>query len=204
MQSGAKCAGYRSPALVVLPIGVMALVYVDPIVLRWFIAPLVLLALVALASGWRYHGRPTVPASLGVGVLAGFGGGAVQIARAAAADLLAQRRQQRGDRARQHHGLFRACRPLLAMVMYYLAARCSPARRSCSRFCSACHSRWRWRPASIRFTARARCSTAASPTSSSRSPAMRQPAGVRLVAVTFSERYALIFCTSASDTSKLA
>ena len=64
---------------VVLPLGVLALVWVDPLWLRWFIAVLVLLALATLAAGWRYHGRPTLAASLGVGALAGFGGGAVQI-----------------------------------------------------------------------------------------------------------------------------
>jgi uncharacterized membrane protein YfcA len=63
----------------VLPLGAMALVLVDPLSLRWFIAALVLAALAALASGWRYHGRPTLAASLGVGALAGFAGGAVQI-----------------------------------------------------------------------------------------------------------------------------
>ena len=62
-----------------LPFGVMALLWVDPLSLRWFIAGLVLVALVALVAGWRYHGRPTLTASLGVGALAGFGGGAVQI-----------------------------------------------------------------------------------------------------------------------------
>ena len=62
-----------------LPLGVMALVLIDPLVLRWFIVVLVLGALAALASGWRYHGRPTLLASLGVGALAGIGGGAVQI-----------------------------------------------------------------------------------------------------------------------------
>ena len=65
--------------VVTLPIGVLALVWVDPLSLRWFIAGLVLAALVALAAGWRYHGRPTLAASFGVGALAGFGGGAVQI-----------------------------------------------------------------------------------------------------------------------------
>lgn len=63
-----------------LPVGVAALVYVDALVLRWFIAALVVFALVALMTGWRYHGRPTVAASLGVGAFAGFGSGAVQIA----------------------------------------------------------------------------------------------------------------------------
>ena len=64
---------------IVLPLGAMALVLVDPLSLRWFIAGLVLVALLTLAAGWRYHGRPTLAASLGVGALAGFGGGAVQI-----------------------------------------------------------------------------------------------------------------------------
>jgi uncharacterized membrane protein YfcA len=35
--------------------------------------------LAALVAGWRYHGKPTLVASLGVGALSGFGAGAVQI-----------------------------------------------------------------------------------------------------------------------------
>jgi uncharacterized membrane protein YfcA len=66
-------------AAIALPLGVMALVYVDPLILRWFIAALVLVALAALVAGWRYHGKPTLAASLTAGVLAGIGGGAVQI-----------------------------------------------------------------------------------------------------------------------------
>jgi len=65
---------------VALPLGVAALVYVDALWLRWFIAALVFVALGTLAAGWRYHGKPSVTASLGVGVLAGIGAGAVQIA----------------------------------------------------------------------------------------------------------------------------
>jgi uncharacterized membrane protein YfcA len=64
---------------VALPFGVAMLVYLDPLLLRWFIEVLVLLALGTLAAGWRYHGKPTIAASLGVGVLAGFGAGAAQI-----------------------------------------------------------------------------------------------------------------------------
>jgi uncharacterized membrane protein YfcA len=62
-----------------VPLGVAALVYVDALTLRWFIAVLVLIAVAVLATGWRYHGRPTAAASLGVGALSGFGAGAVQI-----------------------------------------------------------------------------------------------------------------------------
>ena len=62
-----------------VPLGAAALFYVDALALRWFISVLVLTAVVILVSGWRYHGKPTVTASLGVGALAGFGAGAVQI-----------------------------------------------------------------------------------------------------------------------------
>jgi len=64
---------------VALPFGVMALVLVDPLILRWCIAVLVLVALAALVAGWRYRGRPTLAVSFGVGTLAGLGGGALQI-----------------------------------------------------------------------------------------------------------------------------
>jgi uncharacterized membrane protein YfcA len=64
---------------IALPFGVAVLVYLDPLLLRWCIAGLVLVALATLAAGWRYHGKPTVAASLGVGTLAGFGAGAAQI-----------------------------------------------------------------------------------------------------------------------------
>ena len=67
-------------AALCVPLGVMALVLIDPIVLRWFIAFLVLTLLAVLASGWRYHGKPTLAVSIGVGLFAGFGSGAVQIA----------------------------------------------------------------------------------------------------------------------------
>lgn len=65
--------------VVALPLGVAALVYVDPLALRWFIAALILVALGSLAAGWRYHGKPTIGASFIVGAFAGFGAGAVQI-----------------------------------------------------------------------------------------------------------------------------
>lgn len=62
-----------------IPIGVMALLWIDAIILRWFIAVLVLFALGVLVAGWRYRGRPTVAAALATGAVSGFGGGSVQI-----------------------------------------------------------------------------------------------------------------------------
>ncbi|MFL6798795.1 MAG: sulfite exporter TauE/SafE family protein [Xanthobacteraceae bacterium] len=67
-------------AAIAIPFGTAALKVVDPTVLRWFMALLVLCLLVVLASGWRYHRPPRLAVTLGVGLFSGFGGGAVQIA----------------------------------------------------------------------------------------------------------------------------
>jgi uncharacterized membrane protein YfcA len=67
-------------AAIAVPSGTMALMVVDPIVLRWFIAFLVLSLVGVLMSGWRYHGRPSLPVTAAVGLFSGFGSGAVQIA----------------------------------------------------------------------------------------------------------------------------
>jgi uncharacterized protein len=63
-----------------LPIGVWLLIVLDPVALRWVIAIVVLSVVPALASGWRYHGRPRLPLTIGVGLVAGVSGGAVLIA----------------------------------------------------------------------------------------------------------------------------
>src|SRR5436305_1090067 len=60
-------------AALAVPLGPMALLFIDPIVLRWFIAVLVLGLLAVLASGWRYHAKPTLPVSIGVGLFAARG-----------------------------------------------------------------------------------------------------------------------------------
>jgi uncharacterized membrane protein YfcA len=66
-------------AAVAIPFGTLALELVEPIVLRWFIALLVLSLLAIVISGWRYHGQPRLAATIGVGLFSGFGGGAVQM-----------------------------------------------------------------------------------------------------------------------------
>jgi uncharacterized membrane protein YfcA len=67
-------------AAIATPFGTMALLVVDPIILRWFIAALILSLLAILVSGWRYQKKPRLSVTIGVGVFSGFGGGAVQIA----------------------------------------------------------------------------------------------------------------------------
>jgi uncharacterized membrane protein YfcA len=60
--------------------GTLILQYADPVWLRWIMAALVLVIVGVLGSGWRYHGRPLLVVTIGVGLLAGLLGGAVQIA----------------------------------------------------------------------------------------------------------------------------
>lgn len=66
-------------AIVAGQFGILILQYADPVALRWGIAVVVLAVLAVLMSGWRYHGRPMLPVTLAVGLLAGLLGGAVQI-----------------------------------------------------------------------------------------------------------------------------
>jgi uncharacterized protein len=67
-------------AVVAVPIGTWVLLVADPVMLRWIIAGVVIVLLAVVASGWRYHGRPRLPTTIGVGLLSGLGSGAVQIA----------------------------------------------------------------------------------------------------------------------------
>ena len=67
-------------AAVAVPIGAWVLLVADPVMLRWIIAGVVAVLLAVLVSGWRYHGRPRLAATIGVGLLSGLGSGAVQIA----------------------------------------------------------------------------------------------------------------------------
>ena len=90
------------------PIGAFALLFADPIVLRWVISALVLILLAVLASGWRYHGRPTLPLMAGVGALAGLGSGAVQIAGPPVIIFWLGGRDRRAHRAGELHGVLRA------------------------------------------------------------------------------------------------
>jgi uncharacterized membrane protein YfcA len=55
-----------------LPAGIWLLIWLDRETMRWILAALVLTAVALMASGWRYHGRPGVSLSLGVGVLSGL------------------------------------------------------------------------------------------------------------------------------------
>src|SRR6201999_595370 len=63
-----------------LPIGTWLLLVLDPVVLRWCIAIVVLSLVPVLWSGWRYHGTPRLPLTIGVGLFSGVSAGAVLIA----------------------------------------------------------------------------------------------------------------------------
>jgi uncharacterized membrane protein YfcA len=66
-------------ATLALPAGIWLLTWLDRETMRWILAGLVLTAVALMASGWRYHGRPTIPLSLGVGALSGLFNGMASI-----------------------------------------------------------------------------------------------------------------------------
>lgn len=66
-------------ATLALPGGIWLLIWLDRETMRWILAGLIFVAVGLMASGWRYHGRPGVPLSLGVGVLSGLFNGMASI-----------------------------------------------------------------------------------------------------------------------------
>jgi uncharacterized membrane protein YfcA len=65
---------------VTVPFGAYLLIVLDPIVLRWIIAAMVIGLVLVLMSGWRYRGPSSLPITAGVGMISGVGAGAAQIA----------------------------------------------------------------------------------------------------------------------------
>jgi uncharacterized membrane protein YfcA len=59
--------------------GVMILQYANPAALRWVMTGAIFAIVFVLATGLRYRGKPTLPVTLGVGVIAGLMGGALQM-----------------------------------------------------------------------------------------------------------------------------
>ncbi len=59
-------------AAIGVPVGNLALTYFDPEPMRWAISGIVLSAVLLLASGWRYAGRPRPAATMVAGATSGF------------------------------------------------------------------------------------------------------------------------------------
>ena len=66
-------------ACVTVPLGVLALVAVDPIIIRRAIAVTVIVFAIVLLRGWRYAGRPRLATSVGLGAISGAMVGATSI-----------------------------------------------------------------------------------------------------------------------------
>jgi len=54
-----------------VPAGAFVLLHADPIAIRWGLAAIIFPMLGVLMSGWRYHGTPAPPLTVGVGAAAG-------------------------------------------------------------------------------------------------------------------------------------
>ena len=75
----AEVASLTAGALLGAPAGAWLLLHLDPLALRWAMCLLAIAMLALLASGWRYHGRPALPLSIGVGASSGLFSGAAQM-----------------------------------------------------------------------------------------------------------------------------
>ncbi len=66
-------------ALVGVPLGTLALAFGDPLAIRWGLVAIIVALLALMMSGWRYAGKPTPAATIGVGGIAGFFGSLAQV-----------------------------------------------------------------------------------------------------------------------------
>lgn len=62
-----------------LPIGNWFLTHADPTIVRWSISAAIILALIVLASGWRFSSAPGLETRLGVGLTSGLLAGLASI-----------------------------------------------------------------------------------------------------------------------------
>jgi uncharacterized protein len=90
-------------ATALLPLGTWLLTHLDPRLTRWIIAALVLAAVAALGSGWRYRTRPSRALSLGVGGISGLAGGLAGLSGLPLAIFWLG--SQRNDAAQTRHNL---------------------------------------------------------------------------------------------------
>ena len=66
-------------AIVAVPAGVLVLLHIDPVALRWGLSIAILVSVGILAAGWRYRGPTRAWLSAIVGGVAGFMSGSTQI-----------------------------------------------------------------------------------------------------------------------------
>lgn len=59
-------------AAIGVPLGTLMLTHVEPEPMRWGISAIVLSAVILLASGWRFSGKPNAAATLTAGGISGF------------------------------------------------------------------------------------------------------------------------------------
>ncbi|SDB14954.1 sulfite exporter TauE/SafE family protein [Belnapia rosea] len=113
-------------ALAGTPIGAAMLIYADPLALRWGIAIGILGLLALLVSGWRFQGRPSLAATLGVGMAGGVLGG---VAMVSGPPVMAYLLGQPGPawRVRASFGLFLAAGGVIVGLAYAAAGLLTPA-----------------------------------------------------------------------------
>lgn len=107
-------------AVVAVPIGTIALAWIDPSTLRWGICVAILALVALLASGWRYAGQPSAPITVGVGLISGFLTGSAQIGGAPAiAYWLGGESHARNVRA--NLVLYLACSTIYSVIAYAIS-----------------------------------------------------------------------------------
>jgi uncharacterized protein len=114
-------------AIVAAPIGVWLLVNTDPATARWAIALLILAAVAALATGWRYRGAPGLPLSLGTGGLAGVASGLAQLGGMPVAIFWLAAQKNNPRQTKDNLNGFFAILPVVTGWLYWRSGILTPA-----------------------------------------------------------------------------
>ncbi len=106
-------------AALLLPVGVWLLTTLPQLTMRWLIAALILAAVIAMATGWRWKGRPGIPLSLGVGGLSGLASGLAQLGGMPLAIFWLSGQQKSAEQMRHDLATYFACATTLSGLVLW-------------------------------------------------------------------------------------
>lgn len=72
-------AALAAGSLLAIPMGIWALLVIDPGIVRWIVSVFVIIAVILLASGWRYRKPVSLPVTTAIGGAAGFASGMISL-----------------------------------------------------------------------------------------------------------------------------
>ncbi len=106
-------------AALLLPAGVWLLTSLPQLTMRWLLAALIIAAVAAMATGWRWKGKAGMPLSLGVGGLSGLASGLAQLGGMPLAIFWLSAQHKSADQMRHDMVSYFACATVLSGIVLW-------------------------------------------------------------------------------------